>query len=105
MEGKVKVMGKIIKLKPARPKPSDLLVDVFDIFLDYEITRASTKMILSILNEKKDWSTSCKGEHLHPHCLAGMLKEFGIKPSPVRIPGAKSQLKGYKKEDFDKHCS
>lgn len=88
------------------PKVSaDMLVDFFEIFTDDKTERISTKSALSILTTKKPWDTFCKGKPLNAHGLAQLLKPFDIKPKPIRVRGAGSQLKGYKKEDFDTLCS
>ena len=78
-----------------------LLAKLRDIFADHEVL--ATTAILERVNEDEElpfggWR---HGDGLDPRGLSRLLKPYGVKPRSVRVDGAPSTSKGYRREQFE----
>lgn len=64
--------------------------------------RLTTAQIVKRLTEMEEapWATFNNGEPIDDRRLARLLKPFGIHSTDIRVEGARSALKGYKRESF-----
>jgi len=78
-----------------------LLAALRDIFADHEVL--STASILEAVNDDEElpfggWR---RGEGLDARGLSRLLKPYGVRPRSVRIDGATSTSKGYRRDQLD----
>jgi putative DNA primase/helicase len=82
----------------------ELLRDIASIFEEAGAgtDRLTTVQLIEALIEMEEspWATFSSGKPLDARRLARLLKPFGIHSIDVRVEGAKSPLKGYKRESF-----
>ena len=83
-------------------KATQLLQDIFDLFIGEGIDRLPTHRILQHLNsmEERPWPEWRQGKPITAQQMARQLRPFGVAPKALRMTSSET-IKGYEKAAFD----